>query len=172
MTEQQELTLRNLGSSLICTMAASMYGVGASNRAAATTASVLFQRFFCFQSFARHDCWLLATACFLIATKIEEMHRRVPLVLEVAWAAAHMGRAMPFSQTDSEFAQLRDRVLDAERIVQGTLQFDESAEHPYVLVTGQIKKWRDAGVLGTKSEKLQAELQSFDRAACSLAFQW
>jgi hypothetical protein len=56
-----------------------------------------------------------------------------------------------------------------ERIVLYTLEFDCAVQHPYGIITAQVKRWRDAGCFGPREEK-SFEAQALDRAAAEVAF--
>lgn len=124
-------------------------------RPPATAACVLFNRFFMRQSFAEHDRWMVATACLLAACKVEEQHRRVRDILALSVKARYPGSktrgALP-DPAGPDYAALRDKLTDMERRVLYTLEFDAAVELPYAHITAQVVRWRDAGVLGRKSD--------------------
>lgn len=77
----------------------------------------------------------------------------------------------PFDDQTREWRALHDRVLEAERILLYTLEFDVAIEQPYAVVTTQLRRWRDAGIFGSKATKVP-ELAALDRAAAALIFAW
>jgi hypothetical protein len=141
------------------------------DRAPATAAAVLFNRFFARQSFARFDRWLVATAAFLTSCKVEEGHRKVRDVLAMSLRARYGSGSRKGALPDPagpEFAALRDRLTDMERQLLHALQFDVAVELPFATVTGTLLRWRDGGSLGRRDEA-GAVASQLDRAACGIA---
>jgi hypothetical protein len=79
VTYEQEHCLRRAGVAQIIAMAVDLFSsdrrVGLW-RQPATTACILFQRFFARQSFTSHNRWTVASACLFLGCKVEELHRK------------------------------------------------------------------------------------------------
>lgn len=115
-----------------------------------------------------------AAAALFLACKVEEQHRRAKHFVDAAHCVAHATEAPPESARDeasSEWRTRRDALLEAERVLLQTLEFDFAVEQPAAVITGALRKWRDAGTFGSRFEKVP-ELAALDRAAAALAFIW
>ncbi len=77
----------------------------------------------------------------------------------------------PRDPATPDFIALREQLCDTERIVLYTLEFDVAVQHPYGIITAQVKRWRDDGLFGSREEK-SVEAQTIDRAAAEVAFSW
>lgn len=141
-------------------------------RAPATTAMVLFQRFFMRHSFAEHDRNLVAAAALFMAAKVEEQHRRVRHFVDASFCVLRGVERPPHGfneEASAEWRAARDALLEAERVLLHSLEFDVAVEQPYAAITGALRRWRDAGAFGSRFERVP-ELAALDRAAASLAF--
>jgi len=116
-------------------------------RAPAATAMVLFNRFFARHSFARHDRRRVAAACAFMGFKVDEAHQKVRSVAAAAWDALHQGRAPRPDAQSAAFAALRAGVLEAERCMLHTLEFDVAVELPFALMGQRVREWREGNHL-------------------------
>lgn len=197
-------------------------------RAPATTAMILFQRFYMRRSFLMHDrnvsdaagfsltamravaplraalfvrplhlrllCCphprrrrrrpllhppfqMIAAAALFVASKVEEVHRRPHAVLEAAHCALHGARRLPYAEQSAEARPLRNELLEAERVLLATLEFDASVEQPYALVKRTLQAWKretaasgagagaSASSAGEHHREKRPELAALERAA-------
>jgi len=146
-------------------------------RLPAATAMVLLNRFYSRHSFARHDRFLVATACAFLGFKVEEMHQKVRHVINCSWDVFHRGLKPRLEPQSAAFAELRANVLETERCILYTLEFDVAVEHPFPHIKQRILDWRDGGVfrslgfVGGKSlREVTPEISSAMSLANSLAF--
>ena len=146
-------------------------------RLPAATAMVLMNRFYSRHSFARHDRFLVATACAFLGFKVEEMHQKVRHVINCSWDVFHRGLKPRLEPQGAAFADLRASVLETERCILYTLEFDVAVEHPFPHIKQRILDWRDGGVfrslgfVGGKSlREVTPEISSAMSLANSLAF--
>lgn len=139
-------------------------------RQPATTACILFQRFFARQSFTSHNRWTVASACLFLGCKVEELHRKARDIIAAEWKInPRFDSSKPAPKDpDIEYIALREHLCDVERVVLYTLEFDVAVQHPFGLITGQVKRWRDAGLFGPRDEK-SIEAQTLDRVAAEVA---
>jgi Cyclin, N-terminal domain len=166
---ESEREMRRAGSGHIIALSVRIFGEEPRMKAPATTACVLFNRFFARHSFKKHDRWLVSLACFFLGCKIEEVSKRMKDVIVASWVIQHNGSKFPFTSDSNEMIEMRDRVADCERQVLYTLEFDVSVDQPYEFIGKQCRIWRDNNQLGSKNEKpsLAALL---DRTSADLAF--
>ncbi len=88
----------------------------------------------------------MATACVFIAFKVEEAHQRVRTVVACARDAWFSARPEPAPQlTPEQLAALLHAVMETERCVQYTLEFDIGVAHPYAFIAAHLKRWKLAG---------------------------
>ena len=132
--------------------------------------AILFNRFFMRQSFARFDRWLVATACFLTACKVEEMHRKLREVLALSLKSRWRNdkRVASTLESPTEYPSWRDKLTDMERQVLYTLEMDVAVDTPYHHISAQVVRWRDSGALGRRDEASLPASQ-LDRVACVMA---
>jgi hypothetical protein len=90
---------------------------------------------------------LVATACAFLAFKVEEAHQKLYKVVSCARDAWYAARspAVPLLTPAQEVA-LHQSVLEAERCVMYTLEFDVGVVHPYAFLGAHLKCWKKAGV--------------------------
>ena len=60
-------------------------------RGPATTACLLFSRFFARHSFTRVDRWGVASSCLFLAAKVEEVHRKLKDIVVAEYASQNEG---------------------------------------------------------------------------------
>lgn len=138
---------------------------------AIATASVFFHRFYVYQSFKDFDRRKMASACVLLAGKVEEAHRKCFDILEkwyMLWQQQKIQHKLALNpnlpeaerevrrlQRDSkEYVELKEELLIHERILLQTIAFDLTVEHPYPYLLRFVKKLNT----GTKSKKEFAQL--------------
>ncbi len=112
----------------------------------------------------------------LLGFKVEEMHQKVRPIINCSRSVWHRGAAPALEQRGPAFRELRQRVLDAERAVLFSLEFDVGVVHPYAAVSATLVGWRDAGVFepgwprGSKNSAAPREVVSARALAGNLAF--
>jgi hypothetical protein len=89
---------------------------------------------------------LITTACILLAFKVEEAHQKVRPVINCSRSVWGRGKLAALDQRGPEFRDHRQAVLDAERIILFTLDFDVGVVHPYATIGSTLTLWREAGV--------------------------
>ncbi len=121
---------------------------------------------------------LVATACAFIGFKVEEAHQKVRYVINSSWDAWHGGRRPRLAQDGDEFRALRQSVLDMERIVLYTLEFDIAVEHPFPLVRAYLLALKEAGVFAplgwgraARNKEAPPEVVQANSAAINMAFE-
>eukprot|EP00252_Welwitschia_mirabilis_P007176 TRINITY_DN182_c0_g1_i4.p1 TRINITY_DN182_c0_g1~~TRINITY_DN182_c0_g1_i4.p1 ORF type:complete len:289 (+),score=21.79 TRINITY_DN182_c0_g1_i4:245-1111(+) len=97
------------------------------------TAVVLCHRFFLRRSHATNDRYLIATACMFLVAKSEENARPLNTVLLLSYELCHMHDLSRFHYMlpNDWFEQYKQRVLDAEKMILTTLNFELTVQHPY-----------------------------------------
>jgi len=82
---------------------------------------------------------IVATAALFLATKVEEMHKRLRQVMDAVHCVLHGGSEsaarVPGEDGSPEFLAARDGVLEAERVLLYTLEFDVAIDQPYAAIT-------------------------------------
>ena len=120
------------------------------------------------QSLRACDLWLVATACLLHASKVEEAHLKVRDVLATA-SRVRWGRSRPApAPGTSAFNAARDELTDCERRLLHTLQFSVAVELPFRSISATVRSWRDSGALGRREEAAPAAY-AIDARACRVA---
>ena len=77
---------------------------------------------------------------------MEEAHQKVRAVINCSRDVFFAARgAPPLDQRSAEFAALRQSVLDTERQLLYTLEFDVGVALPYTLISTQLTAWKEAG---------------------------
>eukprot|EP00252_Welwitschia_mirabilis_P003788 TRINITY_DN1383_c0_g1_i6.p1 TRINITY_DN1383_c0_g1~~TRINITY_DN1383_c0_g1_i6.p1 ORF type:complete len:314 (-),score=2.74 TRINITY_DN1383_c0_g1_i6:419-1360(-) len=106
------------------------------------TAIVLCHRFFLRRSHASHDRFLIATACIFLVAKSEENPRPLNNVLILSYEICHMHDLMKFHYMlpNDWFEQYKQRVLDAEKMILTTLNFELTVHHPYEPLLAVLNK--------------------------------
>ncbi|OQR68178.1 cyclin-L2-like [Tropilaelaps mercedesae] len=103
---------------------------------AMATGQVLYQRFYYSKSFVAHNFEIVAMACVVLASKIEEAPRRVRDVLN----AFHHLEQLRRKQTpeplllDHTYMTLKNQVIKAERRVLKELGFCVHVKHPHKMI--------------------------------------
>lgn len=138
---------------------------------------ILFHRFYMRHSFARHDRWRVATACAFLGFKVEEMHQKVRHVVNASWDAYYRGTKPRPDERSAEFAALRQQVLDTERCVLYTLQFDISIDFPYGTIRDTLRMWREEGLFGAAwprgalGAQAPSEIVALNNTAINIAYE-
>lgn len=89
------------------------------------TAAVFFQRFFLFHSFESHNRFFMAVACLFLAAKVEEKPLRLRDHITTYFRVRK--NCVP---PDEERAKVEKIVLNSERVLLQTLNFDLNVVHP------------------------------------------
>lgn len=117
---------------------------------------------------------LIATACVFLAFKVEEAHQKVKPVINCSrdvW-----GRGSLRALDAEEFLALRQTVLDSERVVLYSLEFDVGVVHPYGAIQTTLTLWKEAGVFEptwprtAKNSAAPREVVAANTLARNLAF--
>jgi len=120
------------------------------------TAHVFFHRFFAHQSFKQHDRFLIATACLLLAGKVEESPKKLHHVVTVCHSIRYRGMEQrPLDPQSEEFERQKERILMCERILLHTIDFDLCLEHPFKYLIEICKKLKQKGIIGKDTDSRQ-----------------
>ena len=93
------------------------------------TASLYFHRFYALLPLQVHPPSLIATACVLLSSKVEEHTRRVRDVINCAYTALHpQGGPLPISPS---YWDVKELLLRAEQTLLRALSYDLSYTHPH-----------------------------------------
>jgi len=132
MTQAVEDDLRNLGCNLIQT-AGKLLRLP---QVAMATGCVMFQRFFYSKSFVRYSMEIVAMGCVCLACKVEEAPRRARDVINVFQHIKQVRQGKPIKPVilDTEYINLKNNIIKAERRVLKELGFCVHIKHPHKLV--------------------------------------
>eukprot|EP00731_Ephydatia_muelleri_P027480 Em0019g353a len=129
------------------------------------TGVTFYHRFFMIQSFKTFDRWIVASACLLLAGKVEETPKKCKDILKVAKAQLADHQWVKFG------ADPKEELLTHERILLQTIKFDLQVQHPYAYLLKFAKALK-----GDKSkiEKLVQMAWNFvnDSLCTTLCLQW
>lgn len=111
------------------------------------TGVVFFHRFFMIQSFRHFDRWVVASACLLLAGKVEETPKKCKDILKVTRSLLNDQQMAQFGTSPKVSSGVmpgkcfqtffppppppQDQLLTHERILLQTIKFDLRVEHPY-----------------------------------------
>jgi hypothetical protein len=98
------------------------------------------------------------------------MHRRVRSLIDASFCVQSGMDRSPFEENSAEWRGRRDAILEGERIMLHTLEFDAAVEQPYPLITAALRKWKEQGMFGGSRFDKIPELQALDKAAGTMAF--
>ncbi len=110
------------------------------NRIVVATACVFFHRFYCLQSFNKHNRFLIGATCLFLASKVEEEQRKLRDIVAV-WMALRKRRGEEVA--DKETKEVTNKMLLVERILLQTLCFDMQIVHPFSPLLDLIKNLKD-----------------------------
>lgn len=132
MTQAVEDDLRNLGCNLIQT-AGKLLRLP---QVAMATGCVMFQRFFYSKSFVRYSMEIVAMGCVCLASKVEEAPRRARDVINVFQHIRQVRQGKPIKPVilDTEYINLKNNIIKAERRVLKELGFCVHIKHPHKLI--------------------------------------
>jgi len=132
MTQAVEDDLRNLGCNLIQT-AGKLLRLP---QVAMATGCVMFQRFFYSKSFVRYSMEIVAMGCVCLASKVEEAPRRARDVINVFQHIKQVRQGKPIKPVilDTEYINLKNNIIKAERRVLKELGFCVHIKHPHKLI--------------------------------------
>eukprot|EP01018_Ginkgo_biloba_P038229 Gb_38056 [translate_table: standard] len=109
--------------------------------------SIMFcHRFYLRQSHHKNDRYIIATACMVLAGKVEETPRKLRDVTMVAYEVRHKRDPASAERIKQKefYEQEKELVILAERVVLGTLAFDLNVHHPYKYLVSAIKIFKVA----------------------------
>jgi len=110
------------------------------------TAVLFCHRYFAAKSMKRNDRFVVATACLLLACKVEECQRRVQKVLEMCYSVRYKmdlnDVKSAFQDNTKVYQMLKENVLVAERALLYTLGFNFRIEKPYQHITARALKFK------------------------------
>jgi hypothetical protein len=95
------------------------------HRDAVATAAVYFHRFFIINSLTDFNHLVLAAACVLLSSKVQETPKKCKHVIQVAWKLLSLDQAKGFG------AKPLDELISYERVLLQTIRFDLEIDHPY-----------------------------------------
>lgn len=104
------------------------------------TATVLFHKFFNVHDMRTYDSYVVGMTCLFLAGKIEETPKKLAEVIEVGHKKKSSGESGN-GQTleNAQQAAYKEKVLDYEREILQTIEFQLSIEHPYKYVLIYVK---------------------------------
>jgi cyclin T len=79
----------------------------------------------------------IATACLFLAGKVEETPKKLRDVLAATFKLRNNG--IELRQDSHQYAELKERVLVAERVLLQAISFDLSIDHPFRHIVSFIK---------------------------------
>jgi len=132
MSQAVEDDLRNLGCNLIQT-AGKLLRLP---QVAMATGCVMFQRFFYSKSFVRYSMEIVAMGCVCLACKVEEAPRRARDVINVFQHIKQVRQGKPIKPVilDTDYINLKNNIIKAERRVLKELGFCVHIKHPHKLI--------------------------------------
>jgi cyclin T len=101
------------------------------------TALVFFHRFYAFHRFQDYDRFQVATTCIFLSTKVEETPVKLEVVIRASYAVY---QKKDLDIEGDEYKQIREKVLQMERLLLQTIGFDMKVEHPYKHLLQYMKK--------------------------------
>ena len=119
----------------------------------------------------------MAAACAFLAFKVEEAHQKLYKVVSCARDAWHAPRGPVPPLTPAQETALHQSVIEAERCIMYTLEFDIGVVHPYAFINAHLKRWKLAGVFepawarSAKNCDAPREVEEALALASNLAFQ-
>jgi hypothetical protein len=113
-----------------------------------------------------------------LAFKVEEQHQRMRLVLRCSRDVMRVAGGGDAPLDSAAFNALHQRVVDAERCLLYTLEFDVGVSHPYRFIQATLVAWKEAGVFegvgwarAARNSSAPRELRAANLLARNLAFQ-
>lgn len=134
-SKELEKEYRNKSSYFIETLAKELK----CDRLVTSTACVLFNRFYAFQSFKCHERYIICATAVFLAAKVDEAPRHVK---DVVAAYRALRSRQPNFIPDADSNAVLEKVLIVERILLQTLCFDLLITHPYDALLRKIKALR------------------------------
>ncbi|CAI7790773.1 unnamed protein product, partial [Closterium sp. NIES-53] len=117
------------------------------------TAFVYWQRFFIIQSLSKNDPYLIASACLLLAGKVEENFKSLQKITEMSFYVRNKKDPKALESIKSTPKLLlveMDRVVKAEEALLVTMNFDFFVSHPYKPICSVVKEF---GFTNRQSER-------------------
>ncbi|CAB4061780.1 CCNL [Lepeophtheirus salmonis] len=120
---------------------------------AMATGCVLLQRFYYAKSIVYYPFDIVAMACLVLASKIEESPRRIRDIINVFTHIKQVRNSQPIVPVslDQNYVNLKNQVIKAERRVLKELGFCVHVKHPHKIIVMYLK-WLE---LDTNKELLQ-----------------
>ncbi|QQP58462.1 Uncharacterized protein FKW44_003787 [Caligus rogercresseyi] len=120
---------------------------------AMATGCVLLQRFYYAKSLVTYPFDVVAMACVVLASKIEESPRRIRDIINVFTHIKQVRNSQPILPVvlDQKYVDLKNQVIKAERRVLKELGFCVHVKHPHKIIVMYLK-WLE---LDTHKELLQ-----------------
>jgi len=124
---------------------------------AMATGCVLFQRFYYAKSFVRIPFEVVAMACVVLASKIEEAPRRMRDIINVFNHIKQIRGGKPITPVtlDVNYINLKKQVITAERRVLKELGFCVHVKHPHKIIVMYHRWLTSNGLEASNSEELQ-----------------
>ncbi|GJP51283.1 hypothetical protein CLOM_g10455, partial [Closterium sp. NIES-68] len=117
------------------------------------TAFVYWQRFFMIQSLSKNDPYLIASACLLLAGKVEENFKSLQKITEMSYYVRNKKDPKALESikgTPKLLLAEMDRVVKAEEALLVTMNFDFFVSHPYKPICTVVKEF---GFTNRQSER-------------------
>lgn len=107
------------------------------NRKIVSAASVFFHRFYAFHSFKNFNRFKMAIACFFLASKVEECVVKLKDIIHAYYSLKKL------NPSEADVRELNKDILKNERILLSSLNFDLNIIHPYNILMGKLKDFRN-----------------------------
>mmetsp|Transcript_25899 Transcript_25899/g.43485 ORF Transcript_25899/g.43485 Transcript_25899/m.43485 type:complete len:522 (+) Transcript_25899:126-1691(+) len=124
------------------------------------TACTFFHRYYVFHSFEQTSRFEMATACLFLASKVEEKPLRLSDHV-IHYFCVRKGK-FTVKKTDPEYLDIQQKVLNSERFLLQTLNFDLNVTHPHNLfrqiITRELKPYFGDGEDSKQVNRLATSL--------------
>jgi len=137
LNEEIEMQIRSLGCEMI-QLAGKLLKLP---QVAMATGCVLFQRFYYAKSFIRIPFDITAMSCICLASKIEEAPRRIRDIINVFNHIKQIraGKTIQPVVLDTNYINLKNQIIKAERRVLKELGFCVHVKHPHKIIVMYLK---------------------------------
>lgn len=88
-----------------------------------SAASIFYQRFFTYESFKKHNRFIISTTCIFLGFKVEEHPRHIDTIMKAYCE-------MRSITNEEDYKRAREAILASERLVLNVLCFDLRLDHP------------------------------------------
>ncbi|XP_065836523.1 cyclin-Q-like isoform X2 [Oscarella lobularis] len=106
-----------------------------------STATTLYHRFFDAQSLNEYNPHLVAAACLYLASKIDELPRKVRDIVNVSYRCLH--KKEPPLDVSDRYWKLRDSLVTCEFVVLRALGFRVAVDNPHQYLLHYLKLLSD-----------------------------